>query len=343
LAPGTPSFAALARNILEPIMQSFTCPACDSRVYFENLFCACGAALFYDPEARAMLNEADPCANRDAIQCNWVAIPGETLCRSCCMSDVVPALHIGDNQQLLERAERAKRWVLANLSNWQWFTDADGGMRPRFQMLSENTGAGRAEQIMMGHDNGEIVINVTEADELIRVKRQQELGEQYRSMVGHFRHELAHFLFDRLTAAPGFQDDFRALFGDESADYAAALQEHYNNPKDPGEDFITAYATSHPHEDWAETVAHLLHMVDFTDSFVSAGLMMKGIPADYQPYAETDADHLLTIAAEVAIAINDINRALDNSDLYPFILTPKIREKIKFAHGWISQHAARGA
>ena len=324
-------------------MQSFTCPACDSRVYFENLFCACGAALFYDPEARAMLNEADPCANRDAIQCNWVAIPGETLCRSCCMSDVVPALHIGDNQQLLERAERAKRWVLANLSNWQWFTDAVGGMRPRFQMLSENTGAGRAEQIMMGHDNGEIVINVTEADELIRVKRQQELGEQYRSMVGHFRHELAHFLFDRLTAAPGFQDEFRALFGDESADYAAALQEHYNNPKDPGEDFITAYATSHPHEDWAETVAHLLHMVDFTDSFVSAGLMMKGIPANYQPYAETDADHLLTIAAEVAIAINDINRALDNSDLYPFILTPKIREKIKFAHGWISQHGARGA
>ncbi|MFD2815137.1 putative zinc-binding metallopeptidase [Paracoccus aerius] len=216
-------------------------------------------------------------------------------------------------------------------------------MRPRFQMLSENTGAGRAEQIMMGHDNGEIVINVTEADELIRVKRQQELGEQYRSMVGHFRHELAHFLFDRLTAAPGFQDEFRALFGDESADYAAALQEHYNNPKDPGEDFITAYATSHPHEDWAETVAHLLHMVDFTDSFVSAGLMMKGIPANYQPYAETDADHLLTIAAEVAIAINDINRALDNSDLYPFILTPKIREKIKFAHGWISQHGARGA
>ena len=324
-------------------MQSFTCPACDSRVYFENLFCACGAALFYDPEARAMLNEADPCANRDAIQCNWVAVPGETLCRSCCMSDVVPALHIGDNQVLLARAERAKRWVLANLSNWQWFTDADAGMRPRFQMLSENTGTGRAEQIMMGHDNGEIVINVTEADELIRVQRQHQLGEQYRSMVGHFRHELAHFLFDRLAAAPGFLDEFRALFGDETADYAAALQEHYDNPKDPGEDYITAYATAHPHEDWAETVAHLLHMVDFTDSFVSAGLSMKGVPEGYQPYAETDADTLLTIAAEVAIAINDINRALDNSDLYPFILTPKIREKITFAHRWISDHAARGA
>lgn len=323
-------------------MQSFTCPACKTRVYFDNMFCACGEQLFYEPEARAMWNEAVPCANRDTIQCNWVAVPDKTLCRSCAMSDVVPALHIGDNLQLLARAERAKRWVLANLSNWQWFTDADRGMRPRFQMLSENTG-GRAVQIMMGHDNGEIVINVTEADELIRVQRQRQLGEQYRSMVGHFRHELAHFLFDRLAVAPGFLDGFRPLFGDETADYDTALQEHYANPKIPGDDFITAYATAHPHEDWAETVAHLLHMVDFTDSFVSGGLSMEGVPEGYLPYADQDADHLMNIAGAVAIAINDINRALDNSDLYPFILTPKIREKIKFAHGWISDHAARGA
>jgi len=324
-------------------MQSFTCPSCNAPVYFENVLCACGEPLFYEPEARTMLNEAQPCANRDTIQCNWVAIPDETLCRSCAMSDTVPALNVGDNQKLLERAERAKRWVLANLSNWQWFTDADKGMRPRFQMLSENTGGGRAEQIMMGHDNGEIVINVTEADELIRVQRQHQMGEQYRSMVGHFRHELAHFLFDRLAAAPGFLDEFRPLFGDETADYNLALQEHYANPKEPGEDFITGYATAHPHEDWAETVAHLLHMVDFTDSFVNAGLSMKGIPDGYQSYADQDTDHLLNIAAEIAIAINDINRALDNPDLYPFVLTPKIREKIKFAHVWISRHAERGA
>lgn len=324
-------------------MQSLTCPVCHTRVYFDNLFCACGTPLFYDPEARAMVNDAAPCAHRDTIQCNWMAASGGNLCRSCAMSDTVPALNVGDNQQLLARAERAKRWVLANLSNWDWFTDADPGRRPRFQMLSENTGTGRAEQIMMGHDNGEIVINVTEADDLIRVQRKHQLGEQYRSMVGHFRHELAHFLFDRLTVAPDFLPAFRALFGDETADYAAALQAHYDNPKDPGDDYITAYATAHPHEDWAETVAHMLHIVDFTDSFVNAGLLMKDVPEGYQPYAERDGDRLLTIAAPIAIAINDINRALDNSDLYPFVLTPKIREKIKFAHGWISQHGGRGA
>lgn len=290
-----------------------------------------------------MFSAGEACANRDAIQCNWIAVPGMTLCRSCDMSDTVPALHVGDNRQLLERAERAKRWVLANLSSWQWFTDADRGMRPRFQMLSENVGTGRAQRIMMGHDKGEIVINVTEADELIRVQRRHRLGERYRSMVGHFRHELAHFLFDRLAAAPGFVEGFRSIFGDETADYDTALQRHYADPKDPGEWFITAYATAHPHEDWAETVAHLLHMVDFTDSFVSAGLSMTGLPGGYRPYDDPDPDHLLSIAADVAIAINDINRALDNSDLYPFVLTPAIRQKMTFAHGWISNHAGRGA
>lgn len=323
-------------------MQSFSCPACGQRVYFDNLFCSCGQPLSYEPEACQMWNDAQTCANRDTIQCNWAAVPGEALCRSCAMSDVVPALNIGDNQALLARAERAKRWVLANLSNWQWFTDADQGRRPRFQMLSEDTG-GRAEQIIMGHDDGEIIINVTEADSLIRVQRQHQLGEQYRSMVGHFRHELAHFLFDRLASAPDFLDEFRAIFGDERRDYGAALQEHYANPKDPGAEFITAYATAHPHEDWAETVAHLLHMVDFTDSFVSAGLTMQVLPEGYAPYDDEDAQHMLTIAAEVAIAINDINRALDNSDLYPFVLTPVIRQKIGFAHGWLKDHATRGA
>lgn len=323
-------------------MQVFHCPACGQRVYFENLFCACGAQLYYEPEAREMWNDAAPCANRETIQCNWAAIPGAALCRSCTMSAVLPALNVGVNQMLLARAERAKRWVLANLSNWKWFTDADQGTRPRFQMLSENTGGQRTEQITMGHAGGNIVINVTEADELIRVQRQHQLGEQYRSMVGHFRHELAHFLFDRLSLSDEFPAAFRAVFGDERADYSAALQQHYADPKSPGTGYITSYATAHPHEDWAETVAHLLHMVDFTDSFVSTGLMMDGVPQDYGPYRDEDTNRLMTIASKVAIAINDINRALDNSDLYPFVVTPQIRQKIAFAHGWLQNHATRG-
>lgn len=321
-------------------MQRFSCPACGMRAYFHNLTCLCGRDLTYDPQARAMVADAAPCANRAEIGCNWAADAGG-MCRSCAMSQVVPVLHVGDNRQLLERAERAKRWVLANLSRWHWFTDADPGRRPRFLMLSEHLGT-RSAQIIMGHAEGEITINVTEADELIRLQRRQELGEQYRSMVGHFRHEIAHFLFDRLAMADGFSGPFRALFGDERADYGTALRTHYENPRAAGQDFITAYATAHPHEDWAETVAHLLHIVDFTDSFVSAGLTMPGLPEGFAPYEETDTERLLLIASEVAIAVNDINRALDNSDLYPFVLTGPVRRKIAFAHGWLRDHLTRG-
>lgn len=322
-------------------MQRFSCPHCGGRVYFHNLDCICGQPLYYDPETRAMVPDAVPCINRASIACNWTARPGRSLCRSCAMSRVIPDLETGENRMLFDRAERAKRWVLANLSEWQWFTYADPGRRPHFLMLSEHL-EGRTKQITMGHAAGEITINITEADALIRLQRQRKLGEQYRSMVGHFRHELAHFLFDRLAGADGFLPAFRAIFGDERASYADALQRHYSAPRDPGEEFITQYATAHPHEDWAETVAHLLHLVDFTDSFVSAGLSMPGVPSDFQPYAEDRTDLLLSVASEVAIAVNDINRALDNDDLYPFVLTPAIRDKIAFAHRWLREHVSRG-
>lgn len=317
-------------------MQRFSCPACGTAVYFHNLNCICGQPLYFEPEERVMLNDAVGCANRPTISCNWVAEGGQ-YCRSCAMSHVVPDLNIGDNQQMLARAESAKRWVLANLSCWQWFNNADTGRRPRFLMLSEYTG-GRSEQIMMGHIAGEITINVTEADELIRLQRQRELGEQYRSMVGHFRHELAHFCFDRLASSVNFLQGFRTLFGDELQDYSMALQRHYENPRSPGEDFITTYSTAHPHEDWAETVAHLLHLVDFSDSFVSAGLAFPGLPEGFAPYEEENTDRLINVATEIAIAINDINRALDNSDLYPFVLTVPVRKKLGFAHQWLREH-----
>ncbi|AUH35416.1 putative zinc-binding metallopeptidase [Paracoccus tegillarcae] len=322
-------------------MQRFSCPTCGRRAYFHNLQCVCGQPLTFDPGAMAMRNDGPACANRQSLGCNWLSGPSGH-CRSCAMSQVVPVLNVGNNLQLLDRAERGKRWVLANIANWHWFSDDDPGARPRFLMLAEDTG-GRTEQITMGHLAGEITINVTEADELIRLQRRRELGEQYRSMVGHFRHELAHFFFDRLSVAPDFLPAFRQIFGDERTNYSQALQIYYDTPQMPSADFITPYASAHPHEDWAETVAHLLHLVDFTDSFVSAGLSMPGVPDDFRPYFEDDTDRLLDVAGKVAIAINDINRALDNEDLYPFVLTGPVRHKIGCAHRWMKNHLTEGA
>lgn len=321
-------------------MQRLECPACGQRVYFHNTVCACGAPLTFDPQAGRFVTGAPPCAKLEELGCNWIAGDGG-LCRSCAMTTTIPDLSVEGNQALLAESERAKRWLLANLARWSWFTDADQGARPVFQMLSEQAGDDQV-QVTMGHADGVITINVVEADDAARVLRQQRLGELYRSMVGHMRHEVAHFLFERLAVLPGFLDDFRAMFGDERADYAAALQAHYASPKDPGDTHITEYATMHPHEDWAETSAHILHLVDMTDSFMAVGLSGPDIPAPgYDAYADADGDRLLTAAASVALAVNEINRSLDNPDVYPFVLTETTRAKLRFAHDWLSRGATQ--
>jgi hypothetical protein len=319
-------------------MQRLTCPRCGQRVYFQNTFCACGTPLVFAPEAGGFVSDAPACPNRDQIGCNWAAENGG-LCRSCAMTGTIPDLSVEGNRDLLAQSEAAKRWVLANLARWHWFTDADSGTRVQFRMLSEHAGPHEVP-VTMGHAAGVITLNVVEADDALRALRQQQLGELYRSMVGHVRHEIAHFLFERLALLPGFLAEFRAMFGDERADYAAALLDHYNQPLAKGDTFISDYATTHPHEDWAETAAHILHLVDMTDSLMASGLNGPQIPPPgYDAYADTDAEHLLTVATSVALAVNEINRAIDNPDVYPFVLTATTRAKLGFAHRWLSQGA----
>lgn len=254
------------------------------------------------------------------------------------MTTVVPDTFLAGNLTLWTEAELAKRWVLANLARWGWFTQEDMGEHPRFELLSEQTSDGTAN-VTMGHDAGLVTINVAEADVATRVARRQALGERYRTMIGHYRHELGHFLFQRLSANDEFITRFRALFGDERVDYAAALEAHYGAPKDGDTSHITSYATSHPHEDWAETFAHLLHLVDITDSFVWAGLSGESLPETderiYDAYREDDAERLITIAAGLGLALNHVVRSMGISDVYPFVLPPVVRTKMAFAHEWI--------
>lgn len=318
-------------------MQVFHCPTCGATLWFHNTACTCGQEVFFDPDAQAMVSDAASCANRSEIACNWRA-EQDDLCRSCAMTTTLPDLREPDNAALWQRTEEAKRWVLANLMRWGWFTASDQGARPVFQLLSEQTAEG-TEQVTMGHASGTITINVTEASDTELVHRQQQMGELYRTMIGHMRHEIAHFLFERLAENPDFLETFRATFGDERADYGDALKAHYANPKDNGDTHITQYATAHPHEDWAETIAHLLHLTDLLDSAAAAGLALpEGPPPGYDAYAETDTEHLLTQAINLALAINHVNRALDLNDLYPFILTQPVRDKLATAHAALRQH-----
>ncbi|MEM7496386.1 MAG: putative zinc-binding metallopeptidase [Pseudomonadota bacterium] len=321
-------------------MRVFRCPSCPATVVFANSQClSCGTELLYDPEQGRFVDNGAPCANRAEIGCNWRAEGdggADGLCRSCAMTEVIPDTFHGDNCTLWAEAELAKRRVLENLGRWGWFMAADRGLRPRFHMLSEEAARGE-EHVTMGHADGLITINVTEADILQRIERGLALGEKLRTMVGHFRHELAHFLFDRLTAAPSFTDAFRALMGDERTDYAAALQAHYKNGPPAGWEArcITPYASAHPHEDWAETVTHLLHLADITDSAVAAGLRSDALEPGYDAYADEDAERVISRGSHVAISVNHINRAMGIGDIYPFVLTSGVREKLAFAHRWL--------
>ena len=319
-------------------MQIFRCPNCSAPLYFHNLACGCGQAAIFDPEAQAMLPTGQTCRNREDIGCNWVA-EKDGLCRSCAMTETVPDLREPNNLPLWEISELAKRWVIANLARWGWFSHADQGPRPTFRMLSEKTLAGE-ENVTMGHADGLITINVTEASEAVLAERQEELGELYRTMTGHVRHEVAHFLFLRLSQNPHFLNDFRALFGDEQTDYAAALDTHYNSPKPAGPHHITSYATAHPHEDWAETIAHLLHLVDLIDSAAAAQLSLPEGPAPgYDAYADPDTETVVSMAVDVSIAVNHVNRALDLPDVYPFVLPDGVRRKFAFAHSHLRLNA----
>lgn len=311
-------------------MQIFACPVCGAQAWFNNLTCgACGAALQFDVARQEMTAEAAPCRARETLGCNWTAWHPDNACLSCGMTRTHPDPSVGQNHAHWSETETAKRWVLAGLARWGWFGADDPGARPIFDMLAEETATG-ALPVMMGHADGTITVNVTEADPAIRAQRQADLGEGYRTMIGHMRHEMAHFLFWRLSQKAEFPSAFRTLFGDERANYGAALKAYYDTPPMPDAAFISPYAQAHPHEDWAETVAHLLHLTDLADSGAAAGLGSGG-----DAYREADTDALIGRAVDLAIALNHVNRTMGQADLYPFVVTTPVREKLRFAHRWL--------
>ena len=318
-------------------MKIFACPGCGADLFFDNLVCGCNLAVGYAPNRQEFVGDGKFCGNRQILGCNWTAAPDATLCDSCRMTSVHPDLFVGGNGQLWAKAEAAKRHVLAGLIRWGWFGADDTGARPEFHMLAEATSSGPVS-VMMGHASGLVTINLAEADAYERIRRRDMLGEPYRTLIGHFRHEIAHFLFERLARSEGFVSEFRALFGDERQDYGAALSRHYQGgpPADWQAAYITAYATAHPHEDWAESAAHTMLLTDIVDSFLATGLRAADAPEKgYDPFAETGAKHLLESAFAIGLAMNHVNRAAGQPDLYPFVTMPRTREKLGFALRWL--------
>ncbi|WP_416140880.1 putative zinc-binding metallopeptidase [Halomonas sp. HK25] len=318
-------------------MRVFANPVGPGSLWFDNLATATGTPVAYDPQARAFITMPPFCANRDVIGCNWIAPERGAFCRACAMTELAPDPSIPNAMPHWAKTEVAKRWVLDNLGRWNWFRPEDPGARPVFHMLAEGH-----TPVPMGHVGGVVTISVAEADPVLSTTRREALEEPYRTMIGHMRHEIAHMLWWRLSLRDDFLDAFRTTFGDERQDYPAALTRHYHDgpPPDWRLSFVSTYASAHPHEDWAETASHLLHLTDIADSFVAAGLSTTDLPhLGWDPYMEADAESLIHVATHQVMAVNHINRAMGLPDLYPFVLSNQVRRKLVFMHDWLRRGA----
>jgi hypothetical protein len=354
-------------------MRLFKCQSCGQALYFENTHCeSCGRSLGYLPDAmtisalepegdflRALAKpnrELRLCDNAGHMACNWlVEAQGDApLCQACRHNHLIPDLTVPLNLQRWQKLERAKHHLFysllrLNLPLANRIDDPEHGLA--FDFLADSPDP-TGPKVMTGHDNGLITIALAEADDAERERRRIRMHEPYRSLLGHFRHEVGHYFWDVLVRDGGRLDAFRAVFGDDSQDYGAALQAHYQNgpPPDWQEHFVSQYASTHPWEDWAETWAHYLHIVDTLEMASAFGIRVKprlvqdetlSTDINLDPYkADASMEEIISAWLPLTFAMNSLNRAMGNPDLYPFVLSPEVVAKLGFVHDVVHSRSA---
>jgi hypothetical protein len=350
-------------------MKTFHCDECQNLVFFENNRCLnCGHALAYLPDQTTMAAvpqnsdgvwrpkaaaDSDQsyrlCANYQSQHvCNW-AVPQsdpESLCQSCRLTHVIPDLS-RTGQEVWYRLEVAKRRLIYGLLSLHLplsKQDANTPAGVSFSFLENAQGPnGDSGRVLTGHNNGIITINIEEVDDIKREQQRLQHKEPYRTLLGHFRHEIGHYYWDRLIAGTAALEAFRAKFGDEREDYAAALQRHYSAgpPADWADRFISAYATCHPWEDWAESWAHFMHITDSLETAGAIGLSLTPrrpdeptftARADIAQSVVTNFDRMIEEWLPLSYVLNNLNRGLGLADSYPFVLSPPAIDKLRFVH-----------
>ncbi len=350
---------------------------CGQSLFFRNSQClACLAALGYQPEQSRLTSlqpgeqagtwtlDTDPqaglfrrCANLDTpAACNWLLPDNgrDTLCIACSLNRTIPDLSIPENPERWRKVETAKRRLVAQLITF--------GLPVIPKTVDENVGLAfdfigvdpDGTPPTTGHASGLITLDIKEADDAHREYVRQQMREPYRTLLGHFRHEVGHYYWDRLVANSHWFEAFRELFGDERASYAEALERHYQQgaPLDWQTHYVSAYATMHPWEDWAETWAHYLHMMDAVDTALGFGMSAREMDFDYQPFPpETlyDAEHaggaaflsFVNAWIELAGMLNELSRSMGQPDFYPFVVPAAVITKLHFIHLVIQEEGGR--
>ncbi|HEY0213159.1 MAG TPA: putative zinc-binding metallopeptidase [Paenirhodobacter sp.] len=358
-------------------MKLFQCQCCGQVLHFENTVCLrCGRKLGYAPEKDEMIAvEAEGplwfaalpgdtaigtvsgpdrwrfCRNWELSACNWMVHTGEEqheYCLACRHNRTVPDLSSPENIEKWLKIEAAKRRLIYALIHLglPMPIAGDGHAEPLvFDFLADAPDA--TERVLTGHADGVVTIALVEADDAIREKMREDMGENYRTLLGHFRHEVGHYYWDILVRDGGAIQSFRAMFGDESVDYAQALQDHYHNGAPPNwpQQFVSSYATMHPWEDWAETWAHYLHMIDTLETAAAFGMQIDpdidddgemSADIDFDPYRMRSAQRLIAAWMPLSVALNALNRSMGQPDSYPFTLPGPVQDKLGFVHQLVS-------
>ncbi|MEN8634431.1 putative zinc-binding metallopeptidase [Pseudoalteromonas distincta] len=371
-------------------MKTFKCNCTEQLIlFFESSHClACGrtvgiddefdqvepyeideqSGLFYKAEAPDIFYKK--CDNNAQYHvCNGmvnldtfipVADKDEVLCFSCRFNETVPDLSIIGHIPLWKKMETAKRRALYTLKSLSLplntiIQEPESGLS--FDFITDRNVSDHfvspiigQDVVFTGHDCGHITINLAEADDVARSQAKIAMGERYRTLLGHFRHELGHYYFDQLIAnSPKKHALCKQYFGDDELDYQQALDTHYKQgaPANWHETFISEYATMHPYEDWAETWAHYMHIIDtletaknFSITGSTTGNEFELDEADelrlpqsaYYFNSQTSIEAILDTWMEFSIILNSLNRSMGLADAYPFVLTQAVRTKLSFIH-----------
>lgn len=351
--------------------RAFHC-TCGQPLFFPNHQClACQATLGYEPRL-GRLQALEPagteglwrlsgvpaglaaetyrlCAHREgAAGCNWLvpARDGSALCLSCQLTRTTPDPGVPGQAQHVLQLEAAKRRLVSSLVGLGLPVASRLGADPArglaFDFLANVPGEA---PVLTGHRDGIITINVAEADDAWREQTRAYFNEPYRTLLGHFRHEVGHYYWGRLVAGTPWQGSFRIRFGDERQDYKEALERHHREgpPADWSQRYVSAYASAHPWEDWAETWAHYLHIVDTLDTALSFGLDAEDVAVDFTPFDDLALDApgdpqaarflaFINAWTEIAAVLNELSRSMGQPDFYPFVLSRSAVAKLHFVH-----------
>ncbi|HET8850012.1 MAG TPA: putative zinc-binding peptidase [Marinobacter sp.] len=357
-------------------MKLFYCRRCANLLYFENTRCThCDTALGFCPEAMDLL-AVDPAGNNEWLDatdghryrlcanytdhhaCNWLvpADEPETLCVACRLNHIIPDLQNSTHFALWCRLETEKRRLIYSLLRLGLPCEPRREGRPglAFDFLADQPPTfSERGRVLTGHVNGLITLNIAEADPVERERMRGQMAEPYRTVLGHFRHESGHYYWDQLVRHSRWLGDCRRLFGDDTRDYNQALEQHYQSgpPADWQARYISPYAASHPWEDWAETWAHYLHIVDTLETAWRFGLRVNArhdIPleatptAGFDPYESTDFDALVARWLPLTLALNSLNRSMGHDHAYPFVLAEPVVEKLRLVHSIVHQSGHMG-